>query len=459
MANTRSKPSKSNPKSNRTASRRAGNSNGGAVPADAEYPLEAPHPSKENPFDSMLARFDLAAKELQLNPNIYKVLRVPDRELTVSVPVRRDNGSIDVFTGYRVQHNLARGPYKGGIRYAPDVTLEEVKALAAWMTWKCAVVNVPFGGAKGGIRCDPASMSIAEIERMTRRYVWAIADVIGPDRDVPAPDMNTNEQTMAWVMDTYSMQRGRIMTGVVTGKPVGIGGSVGRRTATGFGVEFVTRAALDRWKLSIPQKTTVAIQGSGNVGGVAAERFHELGYRVVALSDVQGGIHNKKGLDIPAVMKHLREKRTLAGCRLGDAVSNAELLELSCDVLVPAAKEDQITAANAPRISARLIVEGANGPTASNADAILEKKGTIVVPDILANAGGVTVSYFEWVQDRQGYFWDEDRVNRTLERMMVAAFNDTVEYQERYKVSTRIAAYMLGVDRTAKYVQLRGIYP
>jgi glutamate dehydrogenase (NAD(P)+) len=453
MAATRSKVSKTV----KTRKSKPAGSNGGNN--EQEIPLEAPHPSKENPFDSMLARFDLAARKLNLDPNLYKVLRVPDRELTVSVPVRRDNGSIDIYTGYRVQHNIARGPYKGGIRYAPDVTLEEVKALAAWMTWKCAVVNVPFGGAKGGIRCDPSTMSSGELERMTRRYIWAIADIIGPDRDVPAPDMNTNEQTMAWVMDTYSMQHGRMVTGVVTGKPVGLGGSLGRRTATGYGVEFVTRAALDKWKLAPPAKATVAIQGSGNVGGVAAERFHELGYKVVALSDVNGGLYNSKGLDIPAVMKHLKEKRTLAGSRLGDAVSNSQLLELPCDVLVPAAKEDQITSANAARISSRLIVEGANGPTASNADSILEKKGIIVIPDILANAGGVTVSYFEWVQDRQGYFWDEDRVNRTLERMMVGGFNDMVSYLDRYKVSTRIAAYMLGVDRTARYVQLRGVYP
>jgi glutamate dehydrogenase (NAD(P)+) len=264
---------------------------------------------------------------------------------------------------------------------------------------------------------------------------------------------------MAWVMDTYSMQRGRIVTGVVTGKPVGLGGSLGRRTATGFGVEFVTRAALAKWKISDPNKASVVIQGSGNVGGVAAERFHELGYKVVGISDVHGGLHNAKGLDVPALMKHLQTKKTLEGCRLGDAVSNSQLLELPCDVLVPAAKEDQITAANASNIKARLIVEGANGPTAANADEILERNGVTVLPDILANAGGVTVSYFEWVQDREGYFWDEDRVNRTLERMMVAAFQDVVGYQEKYRVSTRIAAYMLGVDRTAKYVQLRGLYP
>ncbi|MBI3820929.1 MAG: Glu/Leu/Phe/Val dehydrogenase [Planctomycetes bacterium] len=420
---------------------------------------EAPNVGKENPFDSMLARFDLAAQKLQLNPDIYQVLRVPDRELTVSVPVRMDTGRIQVFTGYRVQHNIARGPYKGGIRYAPDVTLDEVRALAAWMTWKCAVVNVPFGGAKGGVICDPSTMSMGELEALTRRYVWAIADIIGPDRDVPAPDMNTNEQTMAWVMDTYSMQKGHIVMGVVTGKPVGLGGSEGRRTATGFGVEFVTRAALNKWKLPAPTKATVAVQGSGNVGGVAAERFHNLGYKVVALSDIHGGIYNKKGLDIPKVMSFLREHRTLEGYPQAEYVSNSQLLELPCDVLVPAAKEDQITSANADRIQAKLIVEGANGPTASNADAILEKKGIIVIPDILANAGGVTVSYFEWVQDREGYFWDEDRVNRTLERMMVSAFGDVVNYQEKYDVSTRIAAYMLGVDRTAKFVQLRGIYP
>lgn len=437
-----------------------GSSNSGHTHhSDADSQSEAPNVGKENPFDSMLARFDLAAEKLNLNPDIYQVLRVPDRELTVSVPVRRDSGKIEVFTGYRVQHNIARGPYKGGIRYAPDVTLDEVRALAAWMTWKCAVVNVPFGGAKGGVICNPSEMSQRELEALTRRYIWGIADIIGPDRDVPAPDMNTNEQTMAWVMDTYSMQKGHIVMGVVTGKPVGLGGSEGRRTATGFGVEFVTRAALNKWKIADQKKATVVVQGSGNVGGVAAERFHDLGYKVVALSDVHGGIYNKNGLDVPKVMAHLKASKTLEGCTLGERVSNSELLELPCDVLVPAAKEDQITAHNANNIKAKLIVEGANGPTASNADAILEKKGVIVLPDILANAGGVTVSYFEWVQDREGYFWDEDRVNRTLEKMMVSAFNDVASYQEAHSVSTRIAAYMLGVDRTAKFVQLRGIYP
>jgi glutamate dehydrogenase (NAD(P)+) len=424
---------------------------------------EAPPVHKDNPYESMLARFEPAARKLQLADDLYEVLKRPDRELTVSVPVRREHGKIEVFTGYRVQHSIARGPYKGGIRYAPDVTLDEVRALAAWMTWKCAVVNVPFGGAKGGVICDPSKMTPKELEALTRRYTWAIADIIGPDRDVPAPDMNTNEQTMAWIMDTYSMQRGHVVMGVVTGKPVGLGGSEGRRTATGFGVEFVTRAALKHWNMGNPEKTSVAVQGSGNVGGVAAEQFHNLGYKVVALSDVSGGIYNKKGLDIPKVMAHLRDpknrSKTLKNCTLGDKVTNSELLELQCDVLVPAAKEDQITSDNAANIKARLIVEGANGPTSASADAILEKKGIVVIPDILANAGGVTVSYFEWVQDREGYFWDEDRVNRTLERTMVAAFNDVVRYQEKYDVTTRIAAYMLGVDRTAKYVQLRGIYP
>ncbi|MBL8695311.1 MAG: Glu/Leu/Phe/Val dehydrogenase [Planctomycetes bacterium] len=423
----------------------------------AEY-LEAPSPAKHNPFESMLARFDKAAEKLQLDPDVYRILRQPDRELTVSLPVRMDSGRIEVFTGYRVQHNIARGPYKGGIRYAPDVSIDEVRALAAWMTWKCAVVDVPFGGAKGGVICDPLKMSATELERLTRRYTAAIADIIGPDRDVPAPDMNTNEQTMAWLMDTYSMTKRYTVTAVVTGKPVGLGGSKGRRTATGFGVEFVTREALAHWKIAKPQKATVVVQGSGNVGGIAAERFAALGYKVVAISDVNGGIYNPKGLDMAKVMAHLASKRTVAGFGGAQAVTNSQLLELPCDVLVPAAKEDQITAVNADRIQAKLIVEGANGPTAADADAILDRKGVIVLPDILANAGGVTVSYFEWVQDRQGYFWEEDEVNTKLAKMMKAAFYDVVAYQDRYKVSTRIAAYMLGVDRTARFTRLRGLY-
>ncbi|MFN0206809.1 MAG: Glu/Leu/Phe/Val family dehydrogenase [Planctomycetota bacterium] len=454
-AKKKSRPASSRPATSKLQNAAAG-SQGEAAPL---------HKDNNQAYESMLARFEPAARKLNLPDDLYEVLKRPDRELTVSVPVRRDTGKIEVFTGYRVQHNIARGPYKGGIRYAPDVTLDEVRALAAWMTWKCAVVNIPFGGAKGGIICDPSKMSQKELEGLTRRYTWAIADIIGPDRDVPAPDMNTNEQTMAWIMDTYSMQKGHIVTGVVTGKPVGLGGSEGRRTATGFGAEFVTRAALKHWHLGDPKKTFVAVQGSGNVGGVAAEQFHRLGYKVVAISDYTGGLYDKKGLDIPKIMEYLQtpgknnKRPTLDACRLGEKVSNAELLEVPCDVLVPAAKEDQITEQNAKNIKAKLIVEGANGPTMPAADTILEKKGIIVIPDILANAGGVTVSYFEWVQDREGYFWDEDRVNRALERTMVAAFNDVVKYQEGYKVTTRIAAYMLGVDRTAKYVKLRGIYP
>jgi glutamate dehydrogenase (NAD(P)+) len=427
-------------------------------PAQQSGPIEAPRASKENPFESMLARFDLAAERLGLDPDIYQILRRPDRELTVSLPVRMDSGRVEVFTGYRVQHNIARGPYKGGIRYSPDVTLDEIRALAAWMTWKCAVVNVPFGGAKGGVICDPQRLSVGEVEKITRRYVAAITDIIGPDRDVPAPDMNTNEQTMAWVMDTYSMQRRHTVTAIVTGKPVGLGGSHGRRTATGYGVEFVTRKAIERWKIARLGKATVVVQGSGNVGGVAAERFHQLGYKVVAISDVYGGLYDRKGLDIPRVLEHLRKRKTLEGFPKGEKVTNAELLELPCDVLVPAATEDQITAENAARIRAKLIVEGANGPTAASADAILEQKGVVVVPDILANAGGVTVSYFEWVQDREGYFWDLDLVNERLEKMLVAAFADVCAFQERYQVSTRIAAYMLGVDRTAQFTLMRGIY-
>ncbi len=426
--------------------------------AQARFGVELPRLAEENPFESMLARFDLAAEKLQLDPDIYAILRVPDRELTVSLPVRMDDGKVRVFIGYRVQHNIARGPYKGGIRYAPNVTIDEVRALAAWMTWKCAVVNVPFGGAKGGVICDPLRMSAGELERLTRRYTSAIADIIGPNRDVPAPDMNTNEQTMAWVMDTYSMQKRYSVTAVVTGKPVGLGGSAGRRTATGFGVEFVAREAIAKWNISKAKSASVVIQGAGNVGGIAAERFHALGYKVVGISDMHCGIYDPKGLHVPKVMDHLRTKRTLQDYTEAEKVTNPELLELECDVLVPAATESQITSANASRIQAKLIVEGANGPTAASADKILESKGVMVVPDILANAGGVTVSYFEWVQDREGYFWSEKLVNERLEEMMTAAFKEVVAYQEKFGVSTRIAAYMLGVDRTARFTTIRGLY-
>jgi glutamate dehydrogenase (NAD(P)+) len=412
---------------------------------------------EENPFESMMSRFDRAAHLLDLDPDLYAVLRVPNRELKVYIPTKMDSGRIQVFEGYRVQHNFARGPAKGGIRYAPDVTLDEVRALAAWMTWKCAVVNIPFGGAKGGIICDPQQMSMGELERMTRRYAAELLDFIGPEKDVPAPDMNTNEQTMAWIMDTYSMHARHTVTAVVTGKPIDLGGSSGRREATGRGILFVVNQAIKRFKMR-PAETRVVVQGSGNVGGIGAQLMHEAGYKVVAISDIHGGIYKPSGLDIPEALEYLKATRSFEGYEGVEFVNNQELLELECDVLVPAATENQITSQNADRIKCKVLAEGANGPTTAAADQILHEKGIFVVPDILANAGGVTVSYFEWVQDRMGYFWREDVVNDRLQDKMVASFNDLCRYAEAHKVDTRTAAYMLAIDRVAYDTRMRGIY-
>ncbi|HEX8070359.1 MAG TPA: Glu/Leu/Phe/Val dehydrogenase [Pyrinomonadaceae bacterium] len=414
--------------------------------------------SKEtNPFDSMMKRFDRAAQLLELDPDLYAVMRVPNRELKVYIPVRMDSGRIQIFEGYRVQHNFARGPAKGGIRYAPDVTLDEVRALAAWMTWKCAVVNVPFGGGKGGVICDPQVMSLGELERLTRRYAAELLDFIGPEKDVPAPDMNTNEQTMAWIMDTYSMHARHTVTAVVTGKPIDIGGSQGRREATGRGLLFVVNQAIKRFKMMPPQ-TRVVVQGSGNVGGIGAQLLHEAGYKVVAISDIGGGIYNPNGINIPAALAHLRQTRSFEEYEGAERVSNEELLEIECDVLAPCATENQIRSDNADRIKCRVLAEGANGPTTAEADEILHNKGIFVIPDILANAGGVTVSYFEWVQDRMGYFWKEDVVNERLQDVMVKSFNDVVKYADQHRVDTRTAAYMLAIDRVAYDTRMRGIY-
>jgi glutamate dehydrogenase (NAD(P)+) len=412
---------------------------------------------EENPFESMMSRFDRAAQLLDLDPDLYAVLRVPNRELKVYIPTRMDSGRIQVFEGYRVQHNFARGPAKGGIRYAPDVSLDEVRALAAWMTWKCAVVNVPFGGAKGGIICDPQQMSLGELERMTRRYAAELLDFIGPEKDVPAPDMNTNEQTMAWIMDTYSMHARHTVTAVVTGKPIDLGGSSGRREATGRGILFVVNEAIKRFKLT-PAETRVVVQGSGNVGGIGAQLMHEAGYKVVAISDIHGGIYNPNGIDIPDALRYLKTTRSFEEYPGVEFVSNQDLLELECDVLVPAATENQISAQNADKIKCKVLAEGANGPTTASADEILHQKGIFVVPDILANAGGVTVSYFEWVQDRMGYFWPESVVNERLEHKMVASFNDLCRYADQHAVDTRTAAYMLAIDRVAYDTRMRGIY-
>ncbi|MET0753897.1 MAG: Glu/Leu/Phe/Val dehydrogenase [Pyrinomonadaceae bacterium] len=412
---------------------------------------------EKNPFEAMSERFDRAAQLLGLDPDLYAVLRVPSREIKVYIPVKMDSGHIQVFEGYRVQHNFARGPAKGGIRYAPDVSLDEVKALSAWMTWKCAVVNVPFGGGKGGIICDPRQMSLGELERMTRRYTAELIDFIGPDKDVPAPDMNTNEQTMAWIMDTYSMHARHTVTAVVTGKPVALGGSLGRREATGRGVMFCVNEAIKRFNLT-PEQTSVVVQGSGNVGGIGAELMYEKGYKIIAISDVSGGIYNKDGINIPEALGYLNEHKTFEGYENADTVGNSELLEIECDVLAPCATENQITSENAGRIKCKILAEGANGPTTPKADKILFDNGVFVIPDILANAGGVTVSYFEWVQDRMGYFWREDEVNQRLEEKMVASFNELCVLADLHNVDTRTAAYMLAIDRVAYDTKMRGIY-
>ena len=412
---------------------------------------------EENPFESMMQRFDEAATRLNLDPNIYKILRWPNREITIYIPVMMDDGNYQVFTAYRVQHNFARGPAKGGVRYSPDVSLDEVRALAAWMTWKCAVVNIPFGGAKGGIICDPREMSPTEIERLTRRYTAELLDFIGPERDVPAPDMNTNEQTMAWMMDTYSMHARHTVTAVVTGKPIEIGGSRGRKEATGRGLLFVCNEACKKFGFNISD-TRVVIQGAGNVGGTAALLMHRDGYKVIGLGDITGSLYNPNGLDIPEVMAFLKENKTVEGYAEADHITTAELLELECEILMPAATENQITSHNADRIRCKILAEGANGPTTADADEIVSAKSIFVIPDILANAGGVTVSYFEWVQDRMGFFWNEDTVNTRLHEIMVSSFNDVVGFANKYRVNTRLAAYMLAIDRVAYDTRLRGIY-
>ena len=412
---------------------------------------------EENPFEAMMSRFDFAAKTLNLEPGLYKILRHPEKQIIVSVPVQRDNGEVDVYTGYRVLYNTSRGPAKGGIRFDLQVTLDEVKALAAWMTWKCAVVNLPFGGAKGGVVCDPSTMSNAELEKLTRRYTSAIIETLGPDSDVPAPDVNTNERVMAWVMDTYSMHKRHTVTAVVTGKPVEMGGSLGRREATGRGCMIVTREALKKLGMKL-QGTKVVVQGFGNVGSIAAELMEREGMTIIAVSDKSGGIYNPKGLVVADVLAHVRQTKFLKGYPKAQAISNEEILELPCDVLVPAALENVITAKNAGNIKAKIICEGANGPTTAGADKILNEKGIFVIPDILANAGGVTVSYFEWVQDRGGYFWDEETVNNRLERIMVRSFGEVTSMADRYKVDNRIGAYMLAIDRVAAVHRLRGMY-
>lgn len=423
------------------------------------YKEPAPISNNENPFESMMTRFDKAAEILQLEKGVYEFLKTPALQVIVSIPIQMDDGRIQVFEGYRVIHNYALGPAKGGIRYAPDVTLDEVKALAAWMTWKCAVMDIPFGGAKGAVKCDPKKLTRVELEKITRRYTANLLDIIGPDKDIPAPDLNTDEQIMAWIMDTYSMHVRRTERAVVTGKPLILGGSPGRREATGRGVMIATLAAMEKLKLN-PKKSTVVIQGFGNVGSVSAKLLSERGLKVIAISDITGGYYNKKGIDVEKAIQHVQNNpdKTLEGFNGGDKITNEELLELECDVLIPAAREDQITKNNAARIKAKLIVEGANGPTTASADPILEEKGIVVVPDIVANAGGVTVSYFEWVQDRMGFYWTAEMVNERLERMMLTAFENVFDCAKKYKVSLRLGAYILAVDKVARTLKLRGIY-
>jgi glutamate dehydrogenase (NAD(P)+) len=412
---------------------------------------------ENNPFEAMMSRFDRAAQLLDLEPGLYKVLRHPEKQIIVSVPVTMDNGEVEVYTGYRVLYNTSRGPAKGGIRFDLNVTLEEVKALAAWMTWKCAVVNLPFGGSKGGVVCDPLRMSVGELERLTRRYTAGIIATLGPDSDVPAPDVNTNERVMAWIMDTYSMHVRHTVTAVVTGKPVEMGGSMGRREATGRGCMIVTKEALGHLGMPV-NGATIAVQGFGNVGSVAAQLLAREGCRIVAIGDRSGAFYNRKGIDVAAAIAYIRQRKTLEGFTGGEPISNDDLLTLDVDVLVPAALENVITSRNAAKIRAKIICEGANGPTTAGADSVLDEKGVFVIPDILANAGGVTVSYFEWVQDRGGYFWSEDVVNQRLTEIMVKSFHDVLHLSRQHKVNMRTAAYMVSINRVATVHRLRGIY-
>jgi glutamate dehydrogenase (NAD(P)+) len=408
-------------------------------------------------FNAMLQEFDGAARILNLEPGIWKILTHPKRQVTVSCPVQMDNGEIEVFTGYRVQYNITLGPAKGGIRYHPGVNLDEVTALAAWMTWKCAVAHVPFGGGKGGIICDPTRMSRRELEALTRRYIAEIIDLIGPEKDVPAPDVNTNDQVMAWVMDTYSMHVGHTSTAVVTGKPLELGGSLGRREATGRGVMIATREAAKHLGLDL-KGLTIAIQGFGNVGGISALLLAQHGAKIVAVADWKGGVYNPKGLDVLKLSEYVQQPKTVVGFEGGEPLTNEELFKSEVDVLIPAALENQITMDNASAICAKIVVEGANGPTTPDAHKYLHERGIMVVPDILANSSGVTASYFEWVQDRYGYFWTEKEVNERLEAKMVEAFNAVLQTSIKYHVDLRVAAYIVAINRVATVTRMRGMY-
>ncbi len=411
-----------------------------------------------NPFRISQIQFDLAAEYLKLDPGLRQVLRTPKRVLEVSIPTKMDNGQLKVFTGYRVQHNIARGPSKGGIRYHPNVTLDEVKALAAWMTWKTATVNIPYGGGKGGVICDPKRMSKAELERMTRRYASEILPIIGPERDIPAPDVYTDAQTMAWIMDTYSMTIGYSALGVVTGKPISLGGSLGRNEATARGCLIVVEEACKIKKIPL-RGATVAIQGFGNAGAIAARLFAEKKAKIVAISDSRGGVHNSRGIDPLKAIRYKERSGTVVGMPGASRISNDDLLTLKCDILIPAALENSITLHNVDQIKAKIVAEAANGPTTPHADEVLARKGIFMLPDILANAGGVTVSYFEWAQDLQGYFWQENEVNSRLEMVMKRAFQDVHETMRKYHTHMRAAAYILAVGRVSEATLVRGLFP
>ncbi|MFB3814359.1 MAG: Glu/Leu/Phe/Val dehydrogenase [Terriglobales bacterium] len=425
--------------------------------ATLRAPVPAPYEDL-NPFNIAMRQFNIAAEHLGLEPGLREVLRRPRRALTLSLPVKMDDGSIRVFEGFRVQHNSSRGPCKGGIRYHPNVTFDEVKALASWMTWKCATVNIPFGGAKGGIICDPHKLSKDELERLTRRYAYEISPFIGPESDIPAPDVYTDSQVMAWIFDTYSMTQGHTAPGVVTGKPTFLGGSHGRNEATARGCVFVIRAACQVRGIDLKQ-ATAAIQGFGNAGSITAELLANEGVTVVAVSDSKGGVFRKQGLDVRELIAYKARTGSVVGLSGAKPLRNEEVLEVPCDILVPAALENQITLENAERIQARIVAEAANGPTTPDADTVLHQRDIMVLPDVLANAGGVTVSYFEWVQDLQELFWEEDDVNHRLEKIMLRSFDDVYRTAEKHRVNMRTGAYVLAIDRVAQATRIRGIWP